>query len=120
MKQVNSEVSVTVKDAISGADKTESSQVSYSEFENAEDVLTFLSGADKDATADFLGSLNYGVNLKARASVRATLLAKLEGPDKAINKAVEQFIKARAAMNKPVDEATARKIVTAMLGENAA
>jgi len=146
MKQITGTVEATTKDGMTGAEKSEKSPVTYLEFENSDDVLTFLSGSEikltdgtvlvsapadevtdgkvtksaadvlKARVSDFLRSLNYGLNLNARSDVRSTLMAKLEGPDKAINKLVADIVKARAAAGKPVTEQAARKIAVAMLG----
>lgn len=147
MKQITGTVEATTKDAISGAEKSEKSPVTYLEFESADDVLGYLAGNEmkladgsvvvsapadqkdengkvlksasdvlKSQIADFLKAVNYGLNLNARSEVRTALQAKLEGPDKAINKLVSDIVKARAAHGIPITEPEARKIALGMLG----
>jgi hypothetical protein len=96
--------------------------VTYLEFETAEDFLNYLgaSGDQGKANLETLKSWsNYGANLKARSIVRNELLAKMEGPDKSINKSINDFVKARAAAGKPITEAQARKMVLAMMAMEA-
>ena len=147
MKQITGKVECTVKDGLTGNEKTESAPVSYLEFESSDDVLGFLAGnefkladgtvlvvapaEEKDAegkvtktaadvlksrVTDLIKALNYGVNLNARTSIRADLQAKLEGPDKAINKLVSDIVKTRATHGMPITEVDARKLAITMLG----
>jgi hypothetical protein len=132
MKNVTGTVEFNYKNA-EGKEKTEKDTVSYAEFEHAGDVLAHLdSGAVTDVVDDegkvtklaadvmkerlaaFLKALNYGISLHARQKVRAVLQAKAEGPDKSINRMVDDLIKMRAADGKPISEEKARKMVLAM------
>jgi len=127
MKTISGVVEVKIKDA-QGKEIIEQSPVTFPFFESAEDILSVLGDNSGDVvefqladgktvvklapkTAELLVCENYGANLKARATVRAALLNKLEGPEKAINRQVEQLVKARAAKGKPITEVQARKIV---------
>jgi hypothetical protein len=116
MKTINDEVTVTSK-GLDGAEVTKKAPVSYSEYETADDVLAFLTKADEKALKSFLGTVNYGVNLKARAAVRSTLLDSMQGPDKAVNKAVETLVKAMAALGVPFTEDQARAQIMANAGK---
>ncbi len=117
MKQQTGTVEVKLKTA-DGTEKVEQDTVTYPEFETSQDVLDFIStgDAEKDKAnlADLLAAANYGFNLKARASVRSRLLDKLAGPDKAINKAIADIMKMKAAMGKPITEEKARALVLAL------
>jgi hypothetical protein len=113
MKTINDEVTVTSK-GLDGAEVTKKAPVSYSEYETADDVLAFLTKADEKGLKQFLGTVNYGVNLKARAAVRSTLLDSMQGPDKAVNKAVDMLVKAMHALGKTgFTEADARAQIAA-------
>ena len=146
MKQVTGKVECTVKDGLTGNEKTESAPVTYPEFETADDVLAYLAGSEmkladgtvlvtapadvvtdgkvaktaadvlKERVTEFIKAANYGLNLNARSEVRSQLQAKLEGPDKAINKLVADIVKARAAAGMPISETDARKLAVSMLG----
>jgi hypothetical protein len=115
MKTINDKVTVTSK-GLDGKEVTKEAPVSYQEFETADDVLSFLSAADEKGIKSFLAAQNYGVNLKARASVRSTLLDSMQGPDKAVNKAVETLVKAMAALGVPFTEEQARNQIMANAG----
>ena len=112
MKQITDSVSVKYKTA-EGKEAEEISPVSYPEFETSDDVLEYLSKGDKDAISHFIGSVNYGLNLKARAKVRTSILDKVAGPDKAINKMVETLVKGMAALGIPFTEEQARAQIKA-------
>lgn len=115
MKTINDEVTVTSK-GLDGAEVTKKAPVSYDEFETADDVLAFLTKADEKGLKQFLGCTNYGINLKARASVRSGLLDSMQGPDKAVNKAVETLVKAMAALGVPFTEEQARAQIMSIKG----
>lgn len=115
MKTINDKVTVTSK-GLDGKEVTKEAPVSYQEFETADDVLTFLSSGDEKAIKGLIAAANYGTNLKARAAVRSTLLDSMQGPDKAVNKAVETLVKAMAALGVPFTEEQAR----AQIMQNAA
>ena len=112
MKQVVDSVKVTLQDARTGEDKTESSPVTYPIFENAEDVLNYC---DDKKLAQLLEWVNSGANQLSRYAVRQSLLAKMEGPDKAINKLISDLMKAREKVGKPISEQKAHAIAIAML-----
>jgi hypothetical protein len=129
MKLIQGTVEVTVKDGMTGTEKSEKGPVSDLELESVDDVLVYLSGnavgtvspAETDPKklaeriAGFIKAVNYGLNLNARAAIRGELSNKLEGPDKAINKMVADMIKARASTGKPITEEQARKIAVTIM-----
>ena len=75
--------------------------------ETSEDMLAELS-RDEKGTIELW---NYAKDLKLRAAVRSQVLSEVAGPGKAIDKAVEAFMKARAAVGKPVTEEQAKQIL---------
>jgi hypothetical protein len=68
-----------------------------------------------NAVVDMLSDVTYAHDLGRRSKMRAGVVTALAGPDKAIDKQVKDFMAARLALGKPVDEATARARVQAML-----
>ena len=66
---------------------------------------------------DLLENVTYANDLGQRAKVRAAIVAAAAGPDKAIDKAVKDFMAARAAAGKPIDEVAARAKVMAMMAD---
>lgn len=129
MKTINGSVEVKITGA-DGKEKVETGPVAYPEFETVGDFIGFvglsdLAGLANDVTltdeqksklSDLCGAANYGFNLKARATVRAAIQSRLEGPDKAINKMVADLVKARAAAGKPITEEKAREMALALMG----
>lgn len=57
--------------------------------------------------------VNYALDLKARAKVTAQINSENVDPDKAVDKAVEQFMKMRAALGKPVTLEAAKAMLLA-------
>jgi hypothetical protein len=68
---------------------------------------------------ELLERYTYADDLDVRSKIRASLVAASEGPDKAIDKMVKDFIAGRLAVGKPVTEEVARKRVLAMMGDDA-
>ncbi len=66
---------------------------------------------------ELLQGFTYAYDLGIRSKIRQQIVSAAAGPDKAIEKAVQDFMKARAAMGKPVTEEAARAKVKAMLEE---
>jgi len=66
-------------------------------------------GKDQRGVIDLLKELTYGYDLGVKATVRQQLMRAVAGPDKAIEKAIKDYMAARAAMGKPVSEEIARK-----------
>ena len=99
----NEQATVTV----SIGDKEFSKEYTKVIFENSEDVLTALQKDEKEVVS----LINYAKDLKLRANVRSQILTESAGPEKATNKAIEAFIKARAAVGKPVTEDEAKVIL---------
>src|SRR6266404_7235891 len=65
---------------------------------------------------ELLAGYTYANDLGVRANIRQGIMASLEGPDKAIEKAATDFMKARSAVGKPVTIEQARTLVQQMLG----
>lgn len=95
--------------------------------QTAEDVLTFLSEDQayvpaKDASETeikraknrTIDLLNYSLDLKCRASLTNKLNSENVDPDKATDKAAEQFMKMRAAVGKPVTIEQAKAMLASL------
>lgn len=108
MKQIIGEVTLTTKDA-SGNETDHKAEVKYMAFETLDDILAAV--GTPEGLKELIENANYAINLKARAPVRQTLAAKVAGPDKAIEKAIKDMVKARAAMGKPITEEAARALL---------
>ncbi len=109
MKTSTEQVKVTVND------KEFTQDYIKREFESVDDVMNVLSTGDKETIEKLISDLNAGVDFKARQAVRAEIIAKAAGPEKAFAKAVQEFIKMRAVMGKPVTEERAKEIVKATM-----
>lgn len=72
-------------------------------------------GEKGDPVAELLSHLTYAYDLGVRSGIRQELVSGIAGPDKAIAKAIDDFMKARAAVGKPVSREDAEKKVRAML-----
>lgn len=83
------------------------------------DMLKMLQG-DEKATKQVISDWHYGNDLRAKAEVRASILAEVAGPEKSFEKSVKDFMKLRETMGKPVSEEQARKIVKMMAEMEAA
>lgn len=90
MKTETGSVNVEVTNA-KGEKTTVSKQAEYVQLENAEDVLTLASDAEK--VKDLISAANYGFNLKSRAAVRQSILNEAAGPGKAIEQMVKSLVK---------------------------
>jgi hypothetical protein len=64
-----------------------------------------------------LADNTYAHDLGRRASMRQTLVTAAAGPDKAIEKAIKDFMAARAAAGKPVTEEAARAKMLALMAD---
>jgi hypothetical protein len=62
-----------------------------------------------------LADATYANDLGQRAKIRQQLVTAAAGPDKAIDKAVKDFMAARAAAGKPVTEEQARMKIKALM-----
>lgn len=60
-----------------------------------------------------LTQATYGRDLGERSNIRQGLVAALEGPDKAVNRAVDALIKAYAALGRELTREAARKLIPA-------
>jgi len=74
-------------------------------------------GADGNGVVEMLKAATYAHDLDRRAKIRGTLVSAIEGPDKAIEKQVKQYMIGRAASGKPVTEAVARERVKRLMEE---
>lgn len=95
--------------------------------ETADDVLTLLQEdasfvPAKDATETEIKRgkfrvvtlINYALDLKERAKLTNALNSENVDPDKATDKAVEQFMKMRAALGKPITAEAAKLALAAI------
>lgn len=64
-----------------------------------------------------LADATYAYDLGERARIRQTLVTAAAGPDKAIEKAIKDFMAARAAAGKPISLEVATAKVTAMMAD---
>ncbi len=82
-------------------------------------ALAYFAQIDPKANAlvVLLENVTYANDLGQRAKVRAQLVAAAAGPDKAIDKAIKDFMAARAAAGKPITEEAARVKVMAMMAD---
>jgi hypothetical protein len=80
-------------------------------------LLQKEAGEDGNGVVEMLKNVTYAHDLGVRASIRQSLVTALEGPDKAIDKSVKNFMAARAAAGKPISEEAARKKVMAMMAD---
>lgn len=75
-------------------------------------------GEKGNGVVELLKHVTYAYDLGQRATIRQTLVTAIAGPDKAIDKAIKDFMAARAASGKPITEEAARVKVLAMLAED--
>ncbi len=83
-----------------------------------EQTITFFQnevGEDGNGVLEMLKNVTYSHDLGVRAKIRQTLVATLNGPDKAIAAQVKQYMIGRAAKGKPVTEEEALKRVLALM-----
>lgn len=66
-------------------------------------------GEKGNGVVELLKNATYAYDLGERAKIRQQLVTAAAGPDKAIDKAVKDYMAMRAAMGKPVTEEAARK-----------
>lgn len=78
-------------------------------------AIEFLKAQDPKSNAvhDLLQNVEYAYDLAVRSKIRQGLVAAIAGPDKAIDRAVADLMKVRAAMGRPITEEKARAIITA-------
>jgi hypothetical protein len=93
--------------------KTFSRDATKPVYETADDVLGSLQ--DPKSAKDVIDYLNYAIDLKTRAPIRAAILANEAAAEQAIEKQVKDMIKLRAAAGKPVTEKQARKLVEQLM-----
>lgn len=108
MKAITGTVTLNYKDE-NGKDASISSPVTYQVPENDADVISLMQTPDD--LKSLLENIAYATNLNARAVVRRKLESQVEGPGKAIEKAIKDLVKAREAMGKPITEEAARVLI---------
>lgn len=79
------------------------------------EAIAHIQSQDPKANAvhELLRYVEYAYDLGVRSKIRQGLVAAIAGPDKAIEKAIQDLMKARAAMGRPISEEKARAIITA-------
>lgn len=80
--------------------------------ESSEDILSMLS--DEKQVKDVIKAWNYGSDLFAKTRVRNSILEKVAGPEKSIEKLVKDLVKMYEGMGKTLTEEAARKMVQAL------
>jgi len=75
-------------------------------------------GEKGNGVIELLKNATYANDLGQRNKLRATIVASLEGPEKAIEKMIKDFMAARQAAGKPISEEAARAKVMAMQAED--
>ena len=75
-------------------------------------------GENGNGVIELLKNATYAHDLGQRNKIRATIVASLEGPEKAIEKMIKDFMAARQAAGKPISEEAARAKVMAMQAED--
>lgn len=84
------------------------------------DAIAFFQaevGEKGNGVLEMLQHVTYSQDLAKRASIRQTLVQSLEGPEKAISKAIKDLMAARAAAGKPISEEKAREKVMAAMAD---
>jgi hypothetical protein len=110
----NEKVTVTVSFGADDAKKEFSRDFVQSVFENSDDILNSLQ--TKEGTEQILKDLNSGVKSRLYLQTRNAILAEQAGPEKSFAKLVQDIIKNRAALGKPVTEDQARKMAEMIQG----
>lgn len=79
------------------------------------DAIAFLQAErpKQNGMVELLREAEYAYDLGKRNKIRQSILSGLEGPEKAIEKAIADLMKARQAMGKPISEEKARAMVMA-------
>jgi len=100
---------VEVKFGSGDSERTVTRPVEYDKLTTADDVLGLLS--DAKTLAELLADVNYARNLGARSKVRQAILAADAGPEKALAKAIKDFIAYKATMGQVITEEQAKAIL---------
>jgi len=90
MKREQKTVTVTI------GDKDHSRDYEKISYENREDILSAIS--TDDGLTGVLANLNYGYDLKQRATVRQAILDAHQGPEKSQEKMAKELVKVFAGM----------------------
>ena len=93
--------------------KTFSQGYSFSAYETADDVLAALQ--NEAGVTELIDRLNKQIEATQRVNARNKINAEQAAPEKAFEKQVKAFMKARELNGKPVSEEQARKVVQLML-----
>ena len=75
-------------------------------------------GEKGNGVIELLKNATYAYDLGVRAGIRQTLVTAAAGPEKSIEKAIKDFMAARAAAGKPINEESARAKVMAMMADD--
>ena len=84
------------------------------------DAIGFLqkeAGEKGNGVLDLLQHVTYSYDLGQRSNIRQGIVASLEGPEKAITKAVDALVKAYTAMGKTITREDARKLIPEKVSE---
>jgi len=82
------------------------------------DAISFFQGIEGEkgnGVLRLLSEATYAYDLGVRSKIRQTIVAAMEGPEKAIEKSIKDFMAARQAAGKPISEEAARAKVLAMM-----
>lgn len=103
------DVDVRVKDLQNGQDKVYTGKGTVNLFNEANDILSQIE--DPESLDEIFGLLNFAVEAKERAKIRAKVLMDVSGPEKAFEKQVKALMANREAIGKPITlEAATAKI----------
>jgi hypothetical protein len=74
-------------------------------------------GEKGNGVIELLKNATYANDLGQRNKIRAVIVASLEGPEKAIEKAIKDLMAARQSAGKPISEEAARAKVMAFMAD---
>ena len=78
------------------------------------DAIGFLqkeAGEGGNGVTELLSHVTYSYDLGQRSVIRQGIIASIQGPDKAIDKAIDALIKAKTAMGQTITKEAARALV---------
>lgn len=105
------EVTAGIKQA-DGSMKDFSGTGAVNLYAGVEDLMNALE--DKESQGEIVNLINQSLEARERAKIRQQILAENAGPEKAIDRAIMQFMKAREAVGKPITEDKAREMVLSL------
>lgn len=83
-------------------------------YSETNDVIAALE--DDETAKEVIDLLNFALEAKERTKIRQRTLAANQGPEKAIESTIKNFMKVRESVKKPVTYDEAKKLVMASLG----